>query len=173
MFKGAALGLLAIVGAATPASAQVFSLSINGVVSGTQTTVMCSPSATVACLQTYPSGTTSQQFLQAFDVPLYTGFLAQGANSFSFGNSFSTGLWSGTINNSGGYLTGQNLTFVREDSSCRFGTVGCQSVIASALVFNVAGGVPEPGTWATMLLGFALAGTALRKNSRRLRLATQ
>ena len=173
MFKGATLGLLALIGAATPASAQMFSLSINGVVSGTQSTVVCAPSANPACLQANPGGAVNEQFVRAFDVPLYTGFLAEGANLFDWGNDYTTGRWRGTITNSAGFLTGQNLIFTRLDPSCRTGSVGCQYVSASASIFNVAGGVPEPGTWATMLLGFALAGMALQKNARRLRLVTQ
>ena len=174
MFKGAALGLLALVGAATPGSAQVFSLSMNGVVSGTQSTVVCGPTASFTCLQNNPGGAVSQQFLQAFDVPLYNGFLNQGANAFTWGSPYLDGLWSGTITNSNGYLTGTGLSFSRVDPSCQSSSVvGCRTVQASASVFNVGGGVPEPGTWATMLLGFALAGTALRKNARRLRPVTQ
>lgn len=33
---------------------------------------------------------------------------------------------------------------------------------------NVAGGVPEPGTWAMLIGGFALAGTMMRRQRRRL-----
>ena len=173
MFKGAALGLLALVGAAAPGSAQVFSLSINGVVSGTQSTTVCGPASDLTCIQANPGGLVNQQFLQAFDVPLDTRFLVQGANAFTWGSPYSGGLWTGTIVNSNGYLTGQGLSFSRLGSGCQTGSVGCETVFASASIFNVAGGVPEPGTWATMLLGFALAGTALRKNSRRSRLVTQ
>lgn len=100
--------------------------------------------------------------MKAFDFSLAPTHLSEGDTEFSWGNPHSTGLWSGTINNSAGFLTGRNLSFALQDANCRFGTVGCQFTFANAATFNVAGGVPEPGTWVTMLLGFLAVGTALR-----------
>ena len=168
MSKGVAFGFLALLGVATPLSAQVFNLSINGTVTGSQTTVVCNSSSAPDCLTTYPGGVLNEQFLEAFNVSLFTAYLVQGDNPFSWGDARASGLYSGIINNSGGYLTGQNLSFIQEDSSCRFGAVGCQYVIASASTFNVVGGIPEPGTWATMLLGFFLVGMAMRNKAARL-----
>lgn len=166
MFKGVAFGVVALLGLSAPLNAQMFNLSINGTVTGTQTTVLCDSGSGPSCLATYPGGTSSQQFLAAFDFPLFTTNLVQGENPFEWGNPRASGLWSGTITNSDGYLTGQNLTFIREDSSCRFGTVGCQIVVASAATFNVFS-IPEPGTWAMLLLGFFILGSALRKKPAR------
>ena len=36
---------------------------------------------------------------------------------------------------------------------------------ADSLTINIAGSVPEPSTWALMLLGFGLAGVAMRRRS--------
>ena len=168
MSKGVAFGFLALLGVATPLNAQVFSLSINGTVTGAQTTVVCNSASAADCLTTYPGGTLNEQFLEAFNVSLFTTYLAQGANPFSWGDPRASGLWSGTINNADGYLTGQNLSFIHEDSGCRFGAVGCEYVIARASTFNVVGGIPEPGTWATMLLGFFLVGMVMRTKPARL-----
>ena len=165
MSKGVVFVFLALLGVSTPLSAQSLTLSINGAVTGTQTTVQCSSASTPNCLATYPGGTLSEQFLTAFNFSLPPANLGQGANPFTYGNPRSSGLWSGTIINSNGFLTGQDLSFIREDSSCMFGAVGCRVVLASATAFNVVGGIPEPGTWATMLLGFFLVGSVLRKQA--------
>ncbi len=167
MFKVLVFGLLALLGVSAPVNAQVFTLSINGTVSGSQTTLVCNSGSAANCLTTYPGGSLTEPFLQAFDVPLFTTSLVQGDNPFSWGDPRANGLWSGTINNADGFLTGQNLSFIQEDSSCRFGAIGCQYVIASASTFNVIGGIPEPGTWATMLLGFFAVGMVMRKKSAR------
>jgi len=162
MFRGFALVFLALLGVSSPLEAQVFSLSINGTVTGTQATVVCNSASGPSCLSTFPSGSSNEQFLSAFDFFLPPTNLAQGDTAFTFGNPRASGLWSGTISNMNGLLTGQNLSFIREDSSCQFGAIGCRVVIASAATFNVVGGIPEPGTWATMLLGFFLLGSVLR-----------
>ena len=63
MSKGVAFGFLALLGVATPLNAQVFSLSINGTVTGAQTTVVCNSASAADCLTTYPGGTLNEQFL--------------------------------------------------------------------------------------------------------------
>ena len=166
MTKGVCL-LFLLIGMASPASAQLVQLSINGTVAGTQSTVQCNSSSAPACLTTYPGGALTDPFLATFDFALTPVNLLQGANAFTYGNPRANGFWSGTITNSNGYLTGQDLSFVREDSSCMFGAVGCRFVVASAATFNVVGGIPEPGTWATMLLGFFLLGSVLRRSPAR------
>lgn len=162
MSKGVAFVFFALLCASTPLSAQLSTLTINGTVTGTQSTVFCDSGSAPDCLTTYPGGMLSEQFLAAFDFPLVTTNLVQGDNPFTLGHPRASGFWSGTITNSNGYLTGQNLSFLRESSSCQFGAIGCQVVVASAATFNVVGGIPEPGTWATMLLGFFLLGSAMR-----------
>ena len=162
MFKSVVFVFLALLGVSTPLNAQLINLSINGTVTGTQSTVQCNVASTPDCLAIYPGGTLSEQFLAAFNFSLPPANLGQGTNPFTYGNPRSAGLWSGIIVNSNGYLTGQDLSFIREDSSCMFGAVGCRVVLASAATFNVVGGIPEPGTWATMLLGFFLIGAVMR-----------
>ena len=165
MFKGVAFVFLGLIAVSTPLKAQLLNLSINGTVTGAQTTVQCNFASAPGCLATYPGGTLSEQFLAVFNFSLPPANLGQGANPFTYGNPRSSGLWSGTIVNTNGFLTGQDLSFIREDSSCMFGAVGCRVVLASATTFNVVGGIPEPGTWATMLLGFFLVGSVLRKQA--------
>lgn len=167
MFKSVVFVFFALLGVSAPLNAQLLTLSINGTVTGTQTTVQCNSASAPDCLAAYPGGTLSQQFFTAFNFSLPPANLGQGANPFSYGNPHSSGLWIGTIFNTNGLLTGQDLSFIREDSSCMFGAVGCRVVLASAATFNVIGGIPEPGTWATMLLGFFIVGSVLRKKSLR------
>jgi hypothetical protein len=51
-------------------------------------------------------------------------------------------------------------------------TTGCVLAFGSAETFNVSlvgtptSGVPEPATWAMMLIGFAGVGAALRRRAR-------
>ena len=167
MFKWVAFGILAPLGFSAPLRAQMVTLSINGTVTGSQTTVVCSASSAPGCLTANPGGVVTEEFLRAFNVSLNPTSLVQGDNSFAWGDPRASGLWSGIITNSDGFLTGRNLSFIQEGSGCRFGAVGCQYVIASASAFNVVGGIPEPGTWATMLLGFLAMGMVLRRKPTR------
>jgi hypothetical protein len=168
MIKAAALGIVGLVVAWTPLNAQVFNLSINGTVTGFQSTVMCGLGSTPTCFTTYPGGVVTEDFLKAFDLQLYPSPLLEGDTAFSWGDLRSSGLWAGTINNSGGYLTGRDLSFSYETANCRVGGPGCQFAFATASTFDVLGGIPEPGTWATMLLGFFGIGLVIRKIPRRI-----
>jgi hypothetical protein len=163
MIKAAALFIVALAGAWTPLNAQVFNLSINGTVTGFQSTVMCGLGSTPTCFTTYPGGVVTEDFVKAFDLQLYPSQLPEGDAAFSWGDPRSSGLWAGTITNSGGFLTGHDLSFSYETASCRAGGPGCQFAFATASTFNVLGGIPEPGTWATMLLGFLGIGLAMRR----------
>ena len=142
----AVLAAGALFGAAS-ADATVFTLQVSGVVSGTR--------------YTWPTGS------EAWTAPVATSSFAwdlqEGANSFSYGSVYSTGLFTGTITNLGGVLTGQDLHYTY--SSCAPGTPsnGCYNDAATASTFLVSGGVPEPATWAMMAAGFAAAGVALRR----------
>ena len=85
----------------------------------------------------------------------------------SFGALSGGGMYSGIINNTGGVLTGRDLIYVYENPGVRRMTVGSSYINASAQTFAVLAPVPEPGTWALMLLGFGAIGTALRRALRR------
>ena len=161
--------VLVALGVSFPARATVFlNVSVNGTLTGTTTTVMCNPGSPVDCLASFPGGVMTAPFNERFSLSLGMLELDEGDNDFSFGNPFSTGLYDGIINDAGGVLTGRNLQFSLADSSCRFGTVGCRSVFASASTVDVSGGVPEPSTWLLMLLGFGVTGFALRRHKRSL-----
>lgn len=104
-----------------------------------------------------------------------TGFAGSTPNAFSivFGGgtaSFSQAITFNTLGNFSG--------FVSFDFPSSFPDYiapnGSQSENQS-LAFNVnvvSGAVPEPGTWAMMLLGFGFAGAALRSSRRKQSLAT-
>ena len=99
--------------------------------------------------------------------------LTEGDNPFSYGNTFGPGLYSGTIVNHAGVLTGRNLQFVYADASCRTGAVGCRNIVATSATFDVIeAAVPEPATWAMMLIGFGAMGVQLRRRRPALLLQT-
>ncbi|WP_287407479.1 PEPxxWA-CTERM sorting domain-containing protein [Sphingopyxis sp.] len=52
-----------------------------------------------------------------------------------------------------------------------YSTVGFNSIASGNVALSEAGAVPEPATWATMLLGFGLIGGAMRSALRRPKLA--
>ena len=160
----AVMAATCLFGLAGPASAAVTQLKISGTVVGSQTTLLCgfgpcnSPNQTLT--QSY--ATTFSQVLLPFD-------LKEGDNSFTYGALSGIGLYSGVINYSNGVLTGRNLTFSYEMPGVRTGTVGSSYITANAATFAVAAvaPVPEPGTWALMLIGFGAVGPALRRAPRR------
>ncbi len=50
-------------------------------------------------------------------------------------------------------------------------TAGPRSVISGRVMLDVPSAVPEPATWAMMIMGFGLAGSALRNRGRKAALA--
>ena len=96
----------------------------------------------------------------------------------SFLSGSSTGAYLFAAPNSGAYWTNWGhyaTTFVANSSSVTFqfknvnpNGNGYDLGLDSVFVDLVAGGgVPEPATWAMMILGFGIVGTALRGNRRR------
>ncbi|NJC05394.1 hypothetical protein GGQ97_001187 [Sphingomonas kaistensis] len=156
-------------GLASPASAALTQLTISGTVMGSQGTIMCGPGSPVTCLTNYPTGVRTESYATSFMQTLLPIDLQQGDNAFSYGALRSGGLFTGIINNNNGVLTGRDLYYSFESNGVRFGTVGSNFITASATSFSVAAvsPVPEPATWALMLVGFLAVGSALRQAPRR------
>ncbi len=62
-------------------------------------------------------------------------------------------------------MTAAPVTFFTDALTRGFATSGGAFLIAtgSDMSFSVGGAVPEPATWAAMVIGFAVAGSALRR----------
>lgn len=102
-----------------------------------------------------------------------------GLNSIALGGSAS-GMFGGGFSDPSGsatyaipILSGQTYQFTLENRGGRFSDTGLRTTSAGHATFawNIAYGptgpgsapVPEPGIWMTMILGFGLAGSALRR----------
>lgn len=136
------------------AGAASYIVDLSGFISGASTTYTCGTSAQFFCPVTSAyNGTFSVS--DRLD-------LQQGANPFSIRSGNTN--YVGTILNNGGFLSGINLMV---DSVCDrvSGTPfnGCTTISARAATFNVSGGVPEPATWAMMILGLGAAGYMMRR----------
>lgn len=127
---------------------------------GTQHTIRCNASSGPTCLQTYPGGESVDPFTRDFNLFIGGLNLNEGDNLFNFGN------YSGIITNNGGYLTGSNLFYSYYDSGVPLARIGSRYEIGRAGTFNVLGGIPEPGTWLFMLVGFGAVGSAMRRQRR-------
>jgi len=161
MRLGLCASALTLAAVAAPADAAVYLVGISGSLSGTTTTVLCTGGADC-------NSANSQRvdpFASGFSTVLGTLNLSEGDNSFSFGSPYGSGFFTGIINNAGGVLTGRNLSFSQQSCAPGVPAVGCRINVGSAVTFAVSGGVPEPATWALMLLGFGAIGIALRRRS--------
>ncbi|UUR07824.1 PEPxxWA-CTERM sorting domain-containing protein [Sphingomonas glaciei] len=158
-----------LLGMASPASAALTQLTISGTATGTQTIIKCPPGAPTSCFTSYPSGNLTQSYAANFSQTILPIDLKEGDNSFTYGSVGTIGYYSGIINFSGGVLTGRNLFYSYEDPGVRTITLNSSYINASARSFSVAAvtAVPEPGTWALMLVGFLAVGSALRRKPRR------
>ncbi|MBW8783854.1 MAG: PEPxxWA-CTERM sorting domain-containing protein [Novosphingobium sp.] len=140
---------------ATPAFAALTPVQIYGTVTGTQTTIICPLAGGPSCLATTPLS-------QEFHVSGLTDIIP-GENSFTFGGFYTfPGAYSGFITDTAGFFTGHDLSFGYSSCSPGASSVGCYTQSAGAASFGVIGGIPEPSTWAMMLLGFGLIGSILR-----------
>lgn len=148
-------GLLVLPGAA---NATVFNVDIFANVSGTDQRAACGAGQVFPyCpLETIPYQASISRSLGPID-------LLPGDNSFTYGGYYSTGLLTGIINNTNGLLTGRNLTYAYAACS---GPCPGDHVYATAASFLVTGGVPEPGTWVTLLVGIGAVGWAARRRRR-------
>jgi hypothetical protein len=112
---------------------------------------------------TLPSATT------AFALDFNTLFTST-TETFSLSNGFST-----SVSNTANINSGPNLEFIGFISTDPFNTITLSVPNGQSLViadFTTASAVPEPSTWAMMLLGFAGLGfMAYRRRNGALRLA--
>jgi len=146
------------------ANATVYDINIFADVTGNDTFSTCGPGQVFPfCpVQTVPYQSSISRYLGPID-------LLPGDNSFTYGGYYSSGYITGTINNDNGLLTGHDLSF--SYAACSGACPG-DHILATAASFRVTGGVPEPGTWATLLLGIgAVAWTARHRQGHRLALA--
>jgi len=156
LFLVALCGLAAWPGTA---SAAVFDIAIFADVTGTNSVAACGPGQTFpnCSLQDLPYSASIAQYVGPTD-------LVQGDNPFSYGGYYTFGLLTGTINNDNGVLTGRDLTFSR--ASCS-GPCPGDHIYATASTFRVTGGVPEPETWALLVVGIGAVASTLRHAKRR------
>ena len=163
----AAAGLAALPGQAYAATYEVE--SIFGVGVRTTSFAICEPalSSSGCTSPTSVTGTTTVSGETSFN--FYSGLfddivITQEGDTFFDVQGYDRSFFSGVINNSGGILTGRDLR-VGFRASCAYtlqpGCVSSDILVAST--FGVTGGVPEPGTWAMMLLGFGAIGWAMRR----------
>jgi hypothetical protein len=157
MRLGLCASALALTFVAAPASATVYVVGINGSLTGNTLTTMCTPGP--GCL----SPQQSSNYSGSFDKLLGPMNLVDGDNVFSFGSIYSGGMFSGIISNNGGMLSGRELSFSMQSCSPGQPGVGCQVTFGSTPLFAVSGGVPEPASWALMLIGFGAIGSAMRR----------
>lgn len=161
-------GLVAacLLGMATPASAQQL-LNLSGMLQGSQVTIVCAI-GDATCTSANGGTTATSSYEREFLQTLFVMNLAPGDNTFTTGSLTGIGLFSGTINNNNGVLTGRDLFYSYRDPGVPTGVLGSRTITATASSFAVSAvaPVPEPGTWAMMLLGFLGLGTALRRAKR-------
>ncbi len=169
MRKSLAITAACLFGMATQASAAMTQLSISGTATGTQSTIACGIGAPMSCYTSNPGGVQSQSYTSNFMQTLLPIDLREGDNAFTYGALSGIGFYSGTINYSNGVLTGRDLSYSYENPGVRTVTVGSSFINASARSFSVAAvtAVPEPGTWALMLIGFGAIGATMRRAPRR------
>ena len=144
---------------AQPAQATMI-VEIEASASGTTDSLLCT---------TGPQCMVSESFAAAFKSSIVLDAFVDGIASFRVGPNANAGIMSGTVLDlGGGLLTGTAFTFA-QDRTCGGPCANIRTSL-SASTFNVrqvlpsvAAAVPEPGTWATMLIGFGAIGATLRR----------
>lgn len=163
------LSALAAASLSAPASAQLFTtLPFFGYVTGTEDRYNCGSAA--SCTALIGTGVPFSEFGVPFEAAISGNFggatIGDGQSVFvTTGNpsGVSAIYYSGTITNNGGVLTGTNLFYYT--NTCPQGGFSnpCTTVTATAPTFVVRAGVPEPTTWAMMLMGFGAIGFSMRR----------
>ena len=148
----AILAAITAMAAGAPASAKVFDISFTAETTGYQITFGCPTEMIDGCITPY-----SRNVAFAF-----RNDLSDGENTFNIGGYYAGGVTTFTILKEGDYLFGRNLSFGYKSCS-GIPPAGCYALSASAATFDVAGGVPEPATWAMLVAGFGMVGLGLRR----------
>lgn len=138
---------------AAPAQAKLYTISISATLTGLTQTYDCpTPDRCVATFSYEP-------FLVERNGLIIN--LEEGANTLDFYDPGRRESFMGTILNNKGSFSGINLTY-QFDGCFPAPRTGCVGRNGTAATFYVGGGVPEPATWLTLILGFMAVGGALR-----------
>lgn len=160
------LAILALIGAfsAVPAKAAdylILQFSASG--TGTSITVDCSIGDPLSCFVTTPGIYSNSHILGVEDWA--------GSTTFNYYSPGSYEGISGTLTKvAGGSIVGTNYSYFLDNGKSCTGQLIClnyRHIDFTAANFEVTqlspAPVPEPATWAMLLVGFGLAGTALRR----------
>ena len=176
-FAIAAAMIVACLPAQAQAAAHLYQYQVTATVTGTQSVhnpnqIGCNggPPGTIFCTGQGPWTET----LTDLPVPLVS---TDGTGTFNWGGCHASGCYSGTI--IGGFnpdgtpnFSGINFSFAYDNIPgplFRFGTAATFSV--KLLLVDGVPPVPEPATWAMMIVGFGAMGAAMRRRQARVRYA--
>lgn len=150
----------------SPASATYTVTGIYGDSVRTTVTLACNSASPIGCQGNTGYGTNSVTYQSYFSAGPYLTIANEGDTFFSGLELQYHSFFSFTINNMNGILTGRDLSINYYSNQCAYGgAIGCILTDgATATAFNVTGGVPEPSTWAMMLLGFGAIGYSMRRS---------
>jgi hypothetical protein len=157
---------IAAIALPTEADSAIFDVRFDGVVTGVEFRTTCAggPCSTTNILfEQLPFAT---QLSGSFTNSLGPIEISEGQSvTLRINPSAPNGIPSitGTVTNNGGFLIGTNLGYTLNDCPDGFPTRSCSDFFAFASTFNAIGGIPEPGTWLMMLLGFGAIGFSMRK----------
>ena len=151
-----------------PASASTIVLRMDGFATGERTVSRCGFDGP-SCVNEVTPVAQSFSFDWAFNDIDWVDGLAR----FEFGHHRSSGVNSGTVRTSGSSsFTGLNYSYFLNIQDGRGCTTTCvlDATRMSASTFNVQqiipAPVPEPATWAMMLVGFGTVGYSMRRKSK-------
>lgn len=156
-----AIALLALFATVSAQAAIIIQVDVVATGATTTRTIVANPYSDITKVD--PK---SMAFSFQIDIPDFVN----GTSSFSFGDPRASGLKSGTILDLGsGNLTGTNFHYfenIQDGRGCS-GDCVISSTTLDAATFSVRqlvpSPVPEPATWAMMIIGFGLVGGAMRR----------
>lgn len=88
-------------------------------------------------------------------------YIEEGVNTFNIGQYNASGEYHFTIERRGTQLYGRDIRFGY--APCSAGMCDSTFLSANSFTVSISKGVPEPTTWAMMILGFGVIGYSLRK----------